>query len=81
MNWIYAESATATTMVKSSAVGHLGTALVAALALGGLATFVRLLPSSPTLVASIITVALVVVAVGAGVVLGSRDRPDRTAYW
>lgn len=68
-------------MLDSSLAGHFGTAVIAALALGALATFVRLLPSSTTLVASAITFALVVVVVLVGVVLGSRDRPNRTAYW
>jgi hypothetical protein len=68
-------------MLDSSAAGRLGAVAIAALALGALATFLRLLPSSTTLVASIVTFVLVVVAVGAGVVLGSRDRPDETAYW
>lgn len=68
-------------MATSSAAGHLGAAVIAALALGALATFLRLLPSSPTLLASVLTFALVVVTVGAGVVLGSRDRPETTAYW
>ena len=68
-------------MLDSSVAGHLGTAVVAALALGAFATFVRLLPTSPTLLASGVTAAVVVVAVVAGVVLGSRDRPDETPYW
>mgnify|MGYP006274659401 FL=1 len=68
-------------MFDGSVLGHLGAAAIAALALGGLATFLRLLPASTTLVASVFTFALVVVAVAAGIVLGSRDRPGRTAYW
>jgi len=51
------------------------------MALGGLATYARLLPGSEQLVASALTFALVVVAVAAGVVLGSRDQPNETAYW
>lgn len=68
-------------MLDSSIAGHLGTAVVAALALGALATFARLLPSSTTLAASAVTFALVAVAVGVGVVVGSRDRAARTPYW
>ena len=68
-------------MLENPFVGHLGTAFVAAMALGGLATFARLLPGSDALVASALTFALVVLAVGAGVVWGSQDRPAKTAYW
>jgi hypothetical protein len=68
-------------MLENPLVGHLSAAFIAAMALGGLATYARLLPSSDALVASALTFALVVVAVAAGVVLGSRDQPNKTAYW
>lgn len=54
---------------------------VSALSLGGLATYLRLLPDSASTVPSAVTLALVVVAVVAGVVVGSRGVPDDTRYW
>ena len=68
-------------MFESSAVGHLGGAAVVALALGSLATFLRLLPQSETLLPNVLTAGFVVAVVAVGVVVGSRDRPDSTAYW
>lgn len=54
---------------------------VSALGLGGLATFLRLLPDSASTVPSAATFALVVVAVVAGVAVGRRNVPDETSYW
>ncbi|MBP1987530.1 hypothetical protein [Halolamina salifodinae] len=54
---------------------------VSALSLGGLATFLRLLPDSASTLPSAATFALVVVAVATGVVVGSRGVPDETSYW
>lgn len=54
---------------------------VSALALGGLATYLRLLPDSASMGPSAATFALVVVAVVAGVAVGSRGVPDETRYW
>lgn len=68
-------------MFESSAVGHLTAAAVVALALGSLATFVRLLPQSETLLSNVLTAGFVVAVVAVGVVVGSRDRSDSTAYW
>ena len=68
-------------MFDSRAAGLLASGVVSAFALGGLATFLRLLPDSPTLAPSAATFVLVVLVVAAGVVVGSRDVPDETAYW
>ena len=54
---------------------------VSALSLGGLATYLRLLPDSASMVPNVATLALVVVAVVAGVGVGSRGVPDETRYW
>ncbi|KPN31839.1 hypothetical protein SY89_02594 [Halolamina pelagica] len=68
-------------MLDSRALGLLASGVISALALGGLATFVRLLPGSPTMAASGATFALCVVAVVVGVAAGTGDRPTETAYW
>ena len=57
------------------------TGVVSALSLGGLATFIRLLPDSASTLPSAATMALCVVAVAAGVAVGSRGVPDDTVYW
>ncbi|MFW5949706.1 MAG: hypothetical protein ACOCSD_08930 [Halolamina sp.] len=68
-------------MLDSRAISMLAVGVVSALALGGLATFLQLLPDSASMLPSAATFAMVVVAVVAGVVVGSRGVPDRTAYW
>ncbi|NHX35893.1 MULTISPECIES: hypothetical protein [Halolamina] len=68
-------------MLDSRALGLLATGVTSALALGGLATFLRLLPDSPTMAASAATFALCAVAVAAGVAAGTGNRPTETAYW
>ncbi len=68
-------------MLDSRALGLLATGVTSALALGGFATFLRLLPGSSTTIASAATFALVVVAVVAGVVVGTGTGPKDTAYW
>lgn len=68
-------------MLDSRASALLTAGAVSALALGGLATFVRLLPDSPTMVASAVTFALCVVAVAVGAAVGTGNRPTETAYW
>ncbi|GAB7093048.1 hypothetical protein JCM30237_02000 [Halolamina litorea] len=55
--------------------------VVSAISLGGLATFLRLLPDSTSMVPSAATFALVVATVAVGVVVGSRGVPDETSYW
>ena len=55
--------------------------VVSPLALGALATFLRLLPDSASTVPSAVVFGLCVVAVLAGVAAGSRGVPDGTAYW
>jgi hypothetical protein len=61
--------------------GLFGVGVVAAMALGGLATFLRLTPGSDSLLPVVAVALLTVAVVGAGVVLGSGDGPDETAYW
>lgn len=68
-------------MLDSRALGLLATGITSALALGGLATFVRLLPDSSTMVASAVTFALCAAAVVVGVAVGTGNRPTTTAYW
>ncbi|MFW5918471.1 MAG: hypothetical protein ACOCR0_03205 [Haloferacaceae archaeon] len=68
-------------MLDSRALGLLATGVTSALALGGFATFLRLLPGSSTTIASAVTFALVAVAVAVGVVVGTGGRPTETAYW
>lgn len=68
-------------MLGSRTISLLAIGVVSALVLGGLATFVRLLPGSATTTASAVTFALVIAAIAAGVVVGSRRVPTETAYW
>lgn len=68
-------------MFGSRVIPKVVAGVVGALTLGGLATYLRLLADSASLVPSALTVSLCVVAISIGVVVGSRGRPDETAYW
>ncbi len=68
-------------MAGRHTLGHFTAAIVAALALGAVATFLRLLAGSSTLVQSALVVGLCTVAVATGVAVGSRGRPTETPYW
>lgn len=68
-------------MFGTRAIPHAAAGVVGALTLGGLATYLRLLPDSASMVPSALTFTLCVVAIVAGVVAGTRGRPGKTAYW
>jgi hypothetical protein len=68
-------------MLDSRAAGLLASGVTSAFALGGLATFLRRLPDSASLVPTAAVFAFVVVVVAAGVVVGTRGVPNETAYW
>ncbi|QKY19739.1 hypothetical protein B4589_004840 [Halolamina sp. CBA1230] len=68
-------------MLDARTAGLLAAGITSALALGGLGTFLRRLPNSATLAPTAAAFVLVVVAVMAGVVVGTRGVPGGTAYW
>ncbi|GAB7012573.1 hypothetical protein [Halolamina salina] len=68
-------------MLDSRAAGLLASGVTSAFALGGLGTFLRLLPDSARLAPTAAVFAFVAVVVAAGVVVGSRSVPNGTAYW
>jgi len=68
-------------MFSLRALGLLASGITSALALGGLATYLRLLPASPTMAASVATFALCVLTVAVVVGVGTGNRPRATAYW
>ena len=68
-------------MTRFRLLGLVAAAAIAALALGGLATFVRQTAASTFLVASAAVFVLVALLVVAGSVLGGRRVPDETPYW
>lgn len=68
-------------MAQFRLLGLLAIGVVNALAIGGFAMFVQRVPGSDAAVASVAVFVLTAAAVAGGVVVGSRDRPDKTAYW
>lgn len=68
-------------MFGTRAAGRLTFGVVAALALGALVTFGRLLPGSNSLAASALVFGLCVASVAVGVVVGSQGQPGETPYW
>jgi len=68
-------------MFGTRAAGRLTVGVVAALALGGLVTFGRLLFGSNLLAATALVFGLCVASVAVGVALGSTGQPADTPYW
>jgi len=68
-------------MSESRTVPLLVAGVVAAMALGGVGTFFRLLPEAATTLPSAVTFALCVIAVVAGSVSGAGGQPTETPYW
>ena len=68
-------------MSESRTVPLLVAGVVAAMALGGLATFFRLLPDAAATLPSAVTFVLCVVAVIVGSVSGAGGQPTETPYW
>lgn len=68
-------------MTRFRLLGTVGIGVVAAMALGGPAMFVRVTPGSSYPFASTLVFGFVAIAVVVGIILGIDDGPTKTPYW